>query len=214
MQEYCNSLSETFLRWDEMKWDDRQWSCRKAGVKSEIHSCGSACLQYLVLVQGTCACLWDQLCFWTHTAVGRLAGTLLCALYNSPIAFHPHGSISSFPYSCFLPFSLFPLLTSLLFLLPVADSPPFLNSFFLSSLIYLFRANFQIYKPITAKRLCWGSLWACRCGGSWIPITELIWKKTLSVMWKWFGLRLKFIIITLISSQASALAAAKENTKA
>lgn len=33
-------------------------------------------------------------------------------------------------------------------------------------------------------------------------------------MWKWFGLRLKFIIITLISSQASALAAAKENTKA
>lgn len=34
-----------------------------------------------------------------------------------------------------------------------------------------------------------------------------------AVMWKWFGLRVKFIIITLIS-QASALATAKGNMKA
>lgn len=36
----------------------------------------------------------------------------------------------------------------------------------------------------------------------------------LSVMWKWSGLRVKFIIITLISSQASVLATAKGNTEA
>lgn len=91
----------------------------------------------------------------------------------------------------------------------------------------------QLWDPspehLQTGHMDWGELWTSICedvlpsglpcwdqrrGGSWIPITELIWKKTLSVMWKWFGLRLKFIIITLISSQASALAAAKENTKA
>lgn len=149
--------------------------------------------------------------FW-DTVSSRLTSALLHS---------PH----FFLYFFFLPCSTYSpifFFSSFFFSLSISPfSPPF--SWFslcffihssLSLLIYLFRANFQIYKPITAKRLCWGSLWACRCGGSWIPITELIWKKTLSVMWKWFGLRVKFIIITLISSQASALAAAKENTKA
>lgn len=149
----------------------------------------------------------------THRASIGLASTLLCALsYFSPYLLFPHCSIS-FPlffFFFFFPFSPLSFFFSFWLVLPVHS---FIHSF-LTSLIYLFRANFQIYKPITAKRLCWGSLWACRCGGSWIPITELIWKKTLSVTWKWFGLRVKFIIITLISSQASALAAAKENTKA
>lgn len=130
---------------------------------------------------------------------------LFICFFSSLVLFL-HSPIFSF-LCLFLPFHLF-FLSSFQLILRF-----FIHSS-LSSLIYLFRANFQIYKPITAKRLCWGSLWACRCGGSWIPITELIWKKTLSVMWKWFGLRVKFIIITLISSQASALAAAKENTKA
>lgn len=141
---------------------------------------------------------------------------LLCCMHSPHLPlyllFFPHCHISSYPiFFLFFPVSLF----SFSFFPPCGwfSFHSFIHSF-LSSLIYLFRANSQIYKPITAKRLCWGSFWACRCGGSWIPITELIWKKTLSVMWKWFGLRVKFIIITLISSQASALAAAKENTKA
>lgn len=133
--------------------------------------------------------------FFSLFVVFFLSLVLLIPLYFSFLS-----SFSLFPSLISPPFSWF----SLCFFIHSSLSP----------LIYLFRANFQIYKPITAKRLCWGSLWACRCGGSWIPITELIWKKTLSVMWKWFGLRVKFIIITLISSQASALAAAKENTKA
>lgn len=50
---------------------------------------------------------------------------------------------------------LSPLFTS--YLLPTFSSWLILLHsfvFFLSSLIYLFRANFQIYKPITAERLC------------------------------------------------------------
>lgn len=199
-----------------MRWDDvagngpaRRQGWNLAHTAVDLTACSVWCWhRALVLVCGTSSA--PKL---TQLMAGWLA--LCCAHYIILlISLPPHGSISSFPYSCLCPFSLF--LSYLLFF-----SSSFwlilLHSFirfFLFSLIYLFRVNFQIYKPITAKRLCWGSLWACRCGGSWIPITELIWKKTLSVMWKWFGLRLKFIIITLISSQASALAAAKENTKA
>lgn len=133
-QKFCRNITIVCLRpfWDEMSWNKmtgsdlvrRQgWNLKHRAVG--LHACRTWCwYKALVLVCGT-----SSAPKYSQLVSGWLA--LFCVHYVILlISFSPHGSISSFPHSCLLPFSLFSFLPSLLFLLLLVDSPPFLHSFF------------------------------------------------------------------------------------
>lgn len=139
LQEYYNSLSETFLRWDELRGNGlvrRQgWNLKHATLG--LHACHIWCW-YKALSVGPALLL--------NTAVGSLASTSLCALYNSP--YFLFLSLLNFFFLLFLAsffLCFFPLTFSLL-------SPP--SGWFSSTLSFVYSSLLsficleQIFKSI------------------------------------------------------------------